>query len=138
MPIYTYECPSHGEFDAIMQISEMAPTFLCPQCKHHAKKIISNGKGGVRRSDSEWIRGVGQFMERPINTIQELRKFYKENPNIRPYESHPGLPSSLGDIKKVPTREENFKVMQKEARELIWKRRAITINSRKSAEATPV
>lgn len=138
MPTYSYECPIHGEFDTLMRISEMTLTIPCPQCQCDSKRIINFGAGGTRRSDSEWIRGIGQFMERPIHTIQELRQFYKDNPNIRPYESHPGLPSSLGDIKKVPTREENLQVMKKEARELIWKRRAISINSRKSAEATPV
>jgi len=40
MPLYTYECLEHGQFDEILSIENgvVAP---CPQCHKTAKKILS-------------------------------------------------------------------------------------------------
>jgi len=101
MPLYSYSCPTHGEFDKVFSISEMPDSVPCPSCKKQARKIITLGHGGIMRPDSLWIRDASKVFEhdgaKPFNTIKGLRNFLKKHPNIKPKESHPALPSSIGD-----------------------------------------
>jgi len=41
MPIYEYQCPKCGTFEATQRITENALT-KCPTCKSKVKKLISN------------------------------------------------------------------------------------------------
>uniref|UniRef100_A0A6M3IFI0 Putative regulatory protein FmdB zinc ribbon domain-containing protein n=1 Tax=viral metagenome TaxID=1070528 RepID=A0A6M3IFI0_9ZZZZ len=137
MPTYTYECPEHGQFDALMPIRQMRTTMPCPECGYISKNIITLGKGGIRRNDSSWIRETSKQFEmdghRPMHTIEDLRQFYKENPTIKRGDSHPALPSSVGDIQRPVSKQERFAKMKKQAMEFIRRDNTLTVNSRKSA-----
>ena len=39
MPIYTYDCPQHGEFEQIERMNGRRAT-ICPQCLRPAKKLM--------------------------------------------------------------------------------------------------
>lgn len=136
MPTYTYECETHGTFDVLAPISQMETTAPCPSCGRKSRKIIVLGHGGVQRNDSEWVRGVSRIFEidghRPMETVQDLRQFYRDNPTIKPYESHPAIPSLVGDVKRLPTEKERFAQMSKAAKEFIRKDNAITLTNRTS------
>jgi putative FmdB family regulatory protein len=41
MPIYEYDCPKCGTFEATQRITE-SPLSKCPTCKGKVKKLISN------------------------------------------------------------------------------------------------
>jgi putative FmdB family regulatory protein len=133
MPIYTYECPEHGEFDEIMCIAELTEMHPCPVCNGNSKKVIVNGHGGIQRNDTTWVREATKMFDmdghRPMNTIDDLRKFYQENPTIRPQESHPALPSSLGDYSRPPDEVEVKRQRKKQAMEWLRKDESLTVNS---------
>ena len=40
MPLYTYECSEHGQFDGIKSIHDETP-MVCPQCQKVAKKVVT-------------------------------------------------------------------------------------------------
>lgn len=44
MPIYNYNCPTHGEFEAIRSISDRKQT-LCPECGETSNQRISAPAG---------------------------------------------------------------------------------------------
>ena len=100
MPLYTYECPKHGDFDILLSLTEMVEKSSCPDCNTISKKVIVNGHGGFFSTESNWPKEVGKTLEAPIETVQDLKKFYENNPNIKPKESHPSIPSTVGDIKR--------------------------------------
>ena len=100
MPLYTYECPNHGDFDIALSLNEMAEEVSCPDCSIISKKVIVSGHGGFFSTDSNWPKEVGKTLEAPIETVQDLKKFYAKHPNIKPKESHPSIPSTVGDIKR--------------------------------------
>ena len=41
MPIYSYECPSHGIFDAWRKMSRASLSARCPNCRQPARRGIS-------------------------------------------------------------------------------------------------
>lgn len=133
MPIYDYECEQCGDsFTRILPISMCDTDQFCRNCNaiRPAHKIIVRGHGGVRGDECAWVRDVGKTLEDPnIQTISDLRRFLKENPNIKPCESHPALPSSIGDIDKGPDAAERKRVRSKKAHDYIRSKRAININS---------
>ena len=135
--IYTYNCINHGDFDCILPVSEMVDYLPCPVCKADSKKIIVLGHGGIRRNDSEWVKGVSKIFEidghKPMETIDDLKGFYHENPNIRPWESHPAFPSSLGDCPRKPDEAERKRKRRKKGIEYLRKNEALTVNHRTSA-----
>ena len=137
MPLYTYECKEHGEFDRVMFMSELVPELPCPECGNPSRRVIVLGHGGVQRKDPEWLRGVSEMFEmdghRPLETIEDYRNFLKENPNIKPKESHPSLPSSVGDIHRPLDKQTRIRRRNKKAMELIRKDEAITVTTRTSA-----
>jgi len=101
MPLYDYVCKECGQhFDTVLPLSDCDLEQLCPVCAGPSKKIVVLGHGGIHRKDSEWVRTVAAGFNRdeitgPIQTVEDLRRFYADNPHIRPKESHPALPSSL-------------------------------------------
>lgn len=103
MPLYDYKCPNitcgdirgKHQFERFLSVADCDKPQKCPRCGLKATKIIVLGHGGIQREDPSWIKGVGQSLETPMETIGDLRKYYNEHPNIRPVESHPALPSSL-------------------------------------------
>ena len=137
--LYTYECPNHGDFDRIFSISEMESDTPCPLCGNKSKKVIVLGHGGLHRRDKgmTWVKDVSKMFEidghRPMETIGDLRRFYKENPTIKPAESHPAFPSSIGDCSRPPDEATAKKNRSKQAHALIRKGRALTVNSGTSA-----
>ncbi len=134
--IYTYECETHGEFDRIMFISELRESLPCPECKKLSKKVIVKGHCGVHRKDSLWVKDVSKIFEidghRPMETIEDLRRFHAENPKLKPKESHPAFSSSLGDISVLPDKASIKGKVRKEANEWLRKDEALTVNSRTS------
>jgi putative FmdB family regulatory protein len=41
MPIYEYECHTHGTFEAVHALAEAAQPESCPTCGQHAPRILS-------------------------------------------------------------------------------------------------
>ena len=121
MPLYTYYCQvCNHEFDEINSLSDCDRLEQCPKCGRPSKKVICLGYGGVQREDPAWVKGVGEVFDTKISTIKELREFYKSNPNIRPNESHPALPSSIGDVSK-PDKAQQLRERKKKAAEHLRK-----------------
>jgi len=111
MPLYTFECPDCGEFDKFYRIKDMPERTECPECGTNSKKVIVKGHGGYQRPDAEWIRGVSNMFEddgfAPVQTRDELVKFYDNNKNIRPKEPFAGCPSRFAS--EGPQDEKTFK-----------------------------
>jgi len=42
MPIYSYKCPVHGEFEESFPLSENPQFSSCPECGRTAKKVIKS------------------------------------------------------------------------------------------------
>lgn len=103
MPLYDYKCsdPECGmEFEAVLPIEGCDTELICSDCGNRAQKIIVLGHGGIQKENPDWIKSINSVftdgeIKKPLETISDLRKFYRDNPNIRPKESHPALPSSL-------------------------------------------
>jgi putative FmdB family regulatory protein len=139
MPIYDFECPEcKRDFEHFLTIAECEAcgnVRPCPVCGHEARKVITLGHGGVLRQDSAWVRGVASVLSdderKPlrIETMSELRDYYAAHPNIRPRESHPGLPSSLGDVPKPETSAERRARLKKRALERVKDMRSVSINT---------
>jgi putative FmdB family regulatory protein len=45
MPMYEYECKSHGVFEALRSIREAASPEACPDCGESARRILSAAHG---------------------------------------------------------------------------------------------
>lgn len=135
MPLYSYECECGEKFDRILPVSMCDDPQCCPGCGEPAKKVIELGHGGIFRTGDavSWVKEAALTLDsdRPIETVQDLRDFYRENPNVRPKESHPALPSSYGDAmdhRRDPVAEK--KERSKMGHELIRKMRSIEIGGR--------
>ena len=128
MPLYTYGCPECGfEFDEVHPISESNAPQWCPECGFLAIRVIALGHGGYQRQESVWVKDVAKSLEDPsIKTLSDLKRFYMQNPNVKPKESHPAFPSSIGDVQK-PDKAKARADRNKQALEYIRKRRAITV-----------
>ena len=136
MPLYDYECQVCGtRFEIVASIIESDFPQYCgnPSCENirPVKKIILKGHGGVWRPDATWVKDIDAIFRddtgKPINTVEDLRRFYRENPNVKPMESHPALPSSIGDVSTPPTVEEMAAQRKKDAAKKIADMRRITI-----------
>ena len=137
MPLYSYECKEHGEFEVVSYISEYEYKRPCPKCNKLCSNVIAFGHGGIIRNDGTWLRDVSKILpevegERPFETIQDYKDYLKVHPNCVPSDWHPSLPSSVGDIPKPPTQEERKKKLKKAAMEHLVKDQMITVNSRTS------
>ena len=133
--LYDYECEVCGiQFERILPVKKCNYPQYChnPSCQNikPCKKIILLGHGGFRRPDSTWIRGIGEIMETPLNNVEDLRRFYADHPNVKPHESHPALPSCVGDVKRPMTETEFKTSRKKKARETLSKMRRIELTSR--------
>uniref|UniRef100_A0A6H1ZMX7 Putative regulatory protein FmdB zinc ribbon domain-containing protein n=1 Tax=viral metagenome TaxID=1070528 RepID=A0A6H1ZMX7_9ZZZZ len=137
MPLYSYSCPNHGEFDRVFSISEMPDSVPCPSCKKQARKIIALGHGGIRRNDSLWVRDVSKVFEhdgvKPMETVGDLKNFLQKNPHIRPQESHPALPSSMGDYEKPKPEAVRMEERRKKAIDWYRKDNSLILTSGTSA-----
>ena len=109
----------------------------CPVCRSASPKIITIGHGGIQRNDAEWVRSVSRFFEMDgypkMETVQDVRKFYAEHPNVKPAESHPAFPSSVGDIERLKPFEERMSARKKKAVDLVRKDEALTVTGRSIA-----
>ncbi len=128
MPLYTYECPNHGDFDILLSIKGMVKKIPCPDCNTISKQVIVNGGGGFFSTESNWPKEVGKTLEEPsIETVQDLKKFYENNPNIKPKESHPSIPSTIGDIKRPACEKEAKRTRHDRAMQALQKHNRIEI-----------
>ena len=142
MPLYDYACYGCSyEFELVKPVSESNTTDKCPECGGMAGRIITLGHGGIQRTGDAlpWVKDAAKILtdgDSPnpnIETIQDLRRYYKDHPNVIPAESHPALPSSLGDaIDKKQTlsdlktlKEKRVRKGQEKLREL----RSVTVTS---------
>jgi putative FmdB family regulatory protein len=135
MPLYSYECDCGRQFEAVLPVKKCDYPQHCPDCGLYAKKVIKIGHGGIFRTGDSvpWVRDVAKVLgdgEKPnpnINTVQDLRRYYKEHPNCLPKESHPAFPSSYGDALSKPDikaqKERRSKIGHEKLREL----RTITV-----------
>ena len=135
MPLYTYECECERKFERVLPVSMCDDPQVCPVCGRYAKKTIEWGHGGIIRTGDavQWVKDAALTLDsdKPIETIQDLRNFYREHPNVRPVESHPALPSSYGDAldgKPDPVVEK--KKRSKKGHELLRKMRSIEVGGR--------
>jgi len=113
MPLYDYACYGcDNEFDEVRYVKDADKTSQCPKCGSMAGRIITLGHGGIQRTGDAlpWVKDVASVLtdgdepNKNIETIQDLRRYYQSHPNVVPAESHPSLPSSLGDsIYQKPT-----------------------------------
>ena len=144
--LYDYEC-SHCKiyFEKILPVSECDSPQICPKCDAAATKIIIQGHGGIwRKSDGQpWVRDAAKMLNdnpddpRPnpnIQTTDDYVNYLKANPHIVPKESHPCLPSSMGDcFDSQPDPAEVAKKRTEAGNKLLRSKRSITINSGQTA-----
>jgi len=141
MPIlYTFECPEHGEFDEIYSIADVPIELPCPECGKISKKIIALGHGGIQRDEPTWLGDINSFFKeepgyKPVSNIGELRQFYKDNPTIRPVESHPSIPSSVGDTERQTEADKKLALKKRsdKAKRMIRDKRLITLQTGQAA-----
>ena len=137
MPLYTYACPNHGDFDSVFPISDMPQEISCPLCGSQSKRIIVLGHGGIFRNDALWVRDASKVFEfdgnKPMETVSDLKAFFQKHPNIKPKESHPAFASSIGDCPRPRDEATRKKAIRKKAIEYLRKSEALTVNSRTSA-----
>jgi len=139
MPLYSYECKNEHFFEAILPVVQCDKPMVCPYCTGETRKIIINGHGGIfRKSDAApWVRDAAKVLtdddERPnpnLQSVDDLRKYLSENPNVRPKESHPAFPSSYGDaFSSKPDLVQQAKERSRKGREKLRAMRSITLNS---------
>ncbi len=133
--LYDYECEVCGtQFERILRASQCDYPQYCHdkncQSVKPCKKIIVNGHGGFRRPDSEWIREIGEVFETPLNTVEDLRGFYADHPDVKPCESHPALPSGVGDKQSPVSVKEAKATRKKSAQKHLAKLRRVELTSR--------
>lgn len=137
--LYDYECQCGVHFEKMLPVAMCDQKQKCPECGRHAAKIIIGGHGGILRTgdDMPWVKsaaltlGDGEKPNPDINTIQDLRKYYADNPNVVPVESHPALPSSLGDrINSKPDPAASKRERSRRAHKKLREMRSISITSR--------
>jgi len=141
MPLYSYECECGNDFEVVKKVSECDSKEKCPECGYTAKKVILNGHGGIwRMSDSlPWVRDAAKVLtedDRPnpnINTVQDLRRYYKTHPNCRPKESHPAFPSSYGDALDRPDEKAIKAKRSRQAHEKLREMRSIKVTGQATA-----
>lgn len=140
MPLFDYECMKCKiYFEKILPVDECDTAQDCPKCGERAVKIIMQGHGGIfRKSDAApWVRDAAKVLtdddERPnpnLQSVDDLRKYLSENPNVRPKESHPAFPSSYGDaFSSKPDPVQQAKERSRKGREKLRAMRSITLNS---------
>ena len=142
MPLYDYQCEACGQyFERAVPVCECDTPQYCPypDCKSMlpAKKIISIGHGGFFRPDARWLQGISQHFERKIETVEDLRRYYADNPNIKPLDSHPCLPSHLGDIQRFPSEKDVKAARKKKALEKLVDMRKIEIHNSRISQSAP-
>jgi putative FmdB family regulatory protein len=144
VPIYDFECPECKQlfehFLTIAQCEVMEDMYPCPVCGASAKKVIVLGHGGYLRPDSQWIRGAAKVLSDddrplPIENTTELRRYLEAHPHIKPKESHPAIPSRLGDCARPETEPEKRRRFHKEAEKRLTDMRSISISSNQPATA---
>ena len=82
--LYTYECPDHGEFDVILKLAEMTPTYKCPECRKKGKRVLVPGSGGVFLDEQpSWLASACETLlrpeDKPLTTRGEYKKYLKDN-----------------------------------------------------------
>jgi putative FmdB family regulatory protein len=141
MPLYTYECNCGKEFDRVLPISDCDKPQGCPNCDGRGHRIITLGHGGIFRTGDSipWVRSMSEILtdgDGPnpnMETIQDMRQFYRDHPNIIPADSHPSLPSSMGDeLYKKPDLKAEKAARSKKAKEKLRELRAISVAGRAS------
>jgi len=134
MPLYSYSCPKcQNYFEMVIPIAECDDPQRCELCGEISQKIIVLGHGGYLRPDTGWVKGVSDVLEadihpskRAIKTVSDYKAYLKANPNVKPKESHPSIPSSYGDIKRPDPAQDRIN-MKKRALETIRRKRQITV-----------
>ena len=84
MPLFTYSCPKHGEFDEVLKVAEMTPTRKCPKCGKLSKKVIVLGHGGVFPDEQpSWLASACQTLltedDPPLKTRGEYKAYLKKH-----------------------------------------------------------
>lgn len=143
MPLYDYECECGNTFDAILTVANCDQPQRC-KCGKVARKIIALGHGGIWRTGDSlpWIRDVAKVLgndgEPPpqLETIEDLRNYHRANPNVVPMESHPALPSSIGDVDRPPDKAQLKAERSRKAHDVIRNMRRVEVNSA-AGQASP-
>lgn len=142
MPLYDFECNCGNQFDMVLSMSECDKPQSCPACDGRAHKIIALGHGGIRRTGDglPWVRSLNKVLtdengnHTNLETVQDYRNYLAANPNVRPKEDHPALPSSYGDaLYSKPDPAEVKRRRNKAGYEHLRKMRKIEVSGR----ATP-
>ena len=91
MPMYDFECPAGHVFEELHNIARRPDIVICPHCDQDAKRIITIQREGVQVDYPEWITDGSQTAalitpargQRPIESRSDLKRFLRENPNIK-------------------------------------------------------
>lgn len=134
MPLYTFNCPQHGEFDRLYRMEDKPEAMACPSCGAPSRSIITLGHGGPRRNDSGWLKEVNAFF-RPdgiqFESVPQYRDYLTQRSDLSPKEGHPAIPSSIGDrVKKPPSWKELETKRRKMAHDRLRDMRRLTVNTR--------
>lgn len=85
MPLYDFVCEDCGTSkEKIFHIERCPKTILCSSCGKRARKVISNGHGGIQTdNDVTWLPSAVKVLqpshERPITTRGEYKAYLKNN-----------------------------------------------------------
>jgi len=135
MPLYEYECPlCNTIFSRVLPMSQADDPQYChnPECSNteRCRKIFRVGHGGIRTSTPTWLKGMSAHFGTPINSVEDVRKYYRDNPNIKPKDYHPALSSCIGDCERpLPVKEQKSR-RKKAALEGLRKMRRIEVSTK--------
>jgi putative FmdB family regulatory protein len=102
MPLYEYDCPAHGVFEAVRGISEYAEPAPCPDCSLSSPRILSLPRlSGMARSEvvardrNERSRHEPRVSQSPAAPGGAQRRSHGDrgagrNPSARPLVSYQG------------------------------------------------
>jgi putative FmdB family regulatory protein len=74
MPVYDYECATHGAFEALRPMSESAAPQPCPQCaQSSARVILSFAQLAVLSAAARHAHGLNETSAQQPKTSAQLR-----------------------------------------------------------------
>ena len=95
MPMYEYECATHGVFEALQSVKHAREPGSCPRCKRAAPRILSapalaqvSGSERVARDRNERSRHEPRVAQKRAGVARELRSGrpkLQASPSPRPW-----------------------------------------------------
>jgi len=60
MPIYTYSCQKHGDFEKLIRMQESDSEQSCPKCNTQCERIFAASGGGFQLK-GDWFKTSGKY-----------------------------------------------------------------------------